>query len=98
MDKRFFVLALGVDKSDDKGSKYRVSLKLAIPSSKIEPGQAKSQILTEEANNFPDAIRLLKSKVDKELDFGHTKMLIIGETLAKEDVTECVDFFVRRRD
>ncbi|KIL40483.1 hypothetical protein SD70_12940 [Gordoniibacillus kamchatkensis] len=98
IDRRFFVLALGVDKSKEDSNKYRVTLKLGIPSPKIEPGKAKSQIISQESESVSDAIRLLKSKVDKELDFGHTKMLVIGEALAKEDVTSAIDFFIRRRD
>ncbi|TVX98978.1 Ger(x)C family spore germination protein [Paenibacillus cremeus] len=98
VDKRFFVLGFGVDKTEHENSPYKVTLKLGIPSSKIEPGQAKSQLITQEADNIPDAIRMLKSKVDKELDFGHAKMLIIGESLAKEDVRAPIDFFIRRRD
>lgn len=98
LDRRFFVLAIGVDKSNDDNKKYHVTLKLDIPSAKMEPGNAKSQLISTDAESIPEAIRLLKSHVDKELDFGHAKMILLGEALAKEDITQTVDFFVRRRD
>ncbi|WP_187274193.1 Ger(x)C family spore germination protein [Paenibacillus sp. N3.4] len=99
LDKRFFVLAIGVDKSENPEMEYRVSLKLGIPSSRIEPGQTnRYQVVTQEAKTITEAIRLLKSQVDKELDFGHAKMIVFGKSLAEENVQKPLDWFMRRRD
>ncbi|UJF34053.1 Ger(x)C family spore germination protein [Paenibacillus hexagrammi] len=99
IDKRFFVLAIGVDQSDNPDKPYHVSLKLGIPSPKIEPGQTnKFQLVTQDAESITEAIRLLKSKVDKELDFGHAKMFVFGKELANKNIESPLDWFVRRRD
>ncbi|MFC5447725.1 Ger(x)C family spore germination protein [Paenibacillus aestuarii] len=99
LDKRFFVLAIGVDQSGVPDKPYHVSLKLGIPSPRIEPGNSnKYQLVTQDANSVTEAIRLLKSKVDKELDLGHAKIFVFGKSLASEDIQKPLDWFIRRRD
>ncbi|WP_438434565.1 Ger(x)C family spore germination protein [Gorillibacterium sp. sgz500922] len=99
IDKRFFVVAVGLDHRNDPAKPYRVSLKLAIPSSHIEPGQArKFQLLTEDAASIADAVSLLTSRVDKHLDFSHTKVFILGEPLLKKNVQEALDWLIRRQE
>jgi spore germination protein KC len=98
IDRRFFVIAIGIDSGKNK--KYEVSLKLAIPSPRTEPGQAKEQIVSEEAETIAEAIRLMKSKVDKEFDFGHAKVMVIGKDFANSHKLgrENLDWLFRRRD
>ena len=36
--------------------------------------------------------------MDKELDFGHTKMLVFDKKILEKDMKESLDFFIRRRD
>ncbi len=98
IDKRSFVLSIGIDRTGAGDDKYRVTLKLAIPQARQETGQTNSQIVSQDASSIPEAISLIKSKVDKELDFSHAKALLLGETLAREDVTESVDFLIRKRE
>jgi spore germination protein KC len=100
IDKRFFVVTVGVDKPEKKGMNYKVELKLAIPSSSERFGSNNSLIVTEEAETVTEAVRLIKSKVDKELDFGHTKAVIFGDSLMNEPnaLKEVMDWFTRRRD
>lgn len=98
IDKRFFVVSIGVDPSEQKDNKYKVSLKLAIPTGDIKAGKDKFQIISDNANSLTGAIRRMKSKVDKELDFSHAKVIIFGEEVAKKEVTELMDWFFRRRD
>jgi spore germination protein KC len=95
IDKRFFVTAIGIDNSGNPDKRYRVSLKLAIPSQTIVPGQSKFQIVQEEANTVTEAVRLIKSKVDKELEFGHAKICILGKSLAEHGIAEPLDWLVR---
>jgi spore germination protein KC len=98
IDHRFFVIALGIDSGKNK--KYEVSLKLAIPSPKTEPGEAKDQVISEEADTIAEAVRLMKSKVDKDFDFGHTKIMVIGKDFAAKHKLgrENLDWLFRRRD
>lgn len=98
IDKRFFVTGIGIDDSGNPDKRYRVSLKLAIPSQTISPGQSKFQIVQEDASSVTEAVRLIKSKVDKELEFGHAKVSVLGKSLVQSGITEPLDWLSRRLD
>lgn len=99
IDKRFFAVSIGVDFNEDNEEKpYKITLALAVPSTKIEPKSAITQIESIDAVNISEGLRQMKTKLDKELDLGHCKVIIIGEALAKQDVTELVYWIARRRD
>lgn len=99
IDKRIFVVAIGLDYTKNKTKPYRVILKLAIPSgsAKDSPGPRYSY-LTKESATLAEAVRILKTHIDKELDFGHAKMIVLGENLLHRNMVEDIDFFLRRRD
>ncbi|MGO4543202.1 Ger(x)C family spore germination protein [Paenibacillus sp. 2TAB23] len=98
IDKRFFVVALGIDQSDNEKKPYRLTLQLAVPSPKIEPGASKTQIETIDSQSIAEGVRMLKAYVDKELDFGHCKVFLIGEKLARKDYQDLLQWMSRRRD
>ncbi len=98
IDKRFFVVALGIDQTENEKAPYRITLQLAVPSPKIEPGASKVQLETIEAATISEGVRMLKAYVDKELDFGHCKVFIIGEALARSDYGDVLQWMTRRRD
>lgn len=98
IDKRFFVVATGIDRPKDNPGDYLVTLKLAVPSPKIEPGSAKSQTESVQATSIAEAVRLIKSHVDKELDFGHCKLYLLGEQLVNDHYIDAIDWVTRRRD
>ncbi|MDQ1914481.1 Ger(x)C family spore germination protein [Paenibacillus sp. GD4] len=96
IDKRFFVVAIGVDKGKDY--RYKVTLKLAIPSPKIEPGSEDFQLVSREANSISEAVRIMKSDVDKEFDLGHAKVILMSKDIAQSAILETIDWMFRRRD
>ncbi|MFD1957624.1 Ger(x)C family spore germination protein [Paenibacillus thailandensis] len=98
IDKRFFIVATGIDASGDEDKPYRVTIRLAIPSPQVEPGKSKAEIETIDAPTVAEAMRLLKSHVDKELDFGHCKIFLLGEKLAANGYKEVLEWMMRRRD
>ncbi|RIX50071.1 Ger(x)C family spore germination protein [Paenibacillus nanensis] len=99
IDKRYFVVGIGVDRTENEQKPYRVTLKLGIPSAKIQPGATnKFELVSEDAASIQEAVRLIKSKVDKELDFGHAKIILFGKTLVSQSIREPLDWFLRRRD
>lgn len=100
IDKRFFVVTVGVDKAKKEDKKYLVTLKLAVPSPQERFGSNQFILVSEEADSITEAVRIIKSKVDKELDFGQSKAIIFGEELLKEssDLDPLLDWFNRRRD
>jgi len=99
IDKRLFVLGIGVDQAKSKGNRYKVTLKLALPSGSLKESTGEMySYLTKESTKIADAIRQLKTQVDKEFDFGHLKTIVIGKELLKSDLSEITDIFLRRRD
>ncbi|PAD67250.1 hypothetical protein CHH83_19905 [Bacillus sp. 7586-K] len=98
IDKRIFVLSIGIDHSDNDEKPYKITLKLAVPSGSIKETGTKYTYLTKESESIASAVRLLKSHVDKEIDFGHAKVIVFGEKILDHDMNEVIDFFVRRRD
>lgn len=98
IDKRIFVMAIGIDKSDEENKPFRVSLKLALPAPKTEPGGNHTQIVSVNAESIPSAIRLIIAKVPKQLDFSHSSISIVGQSLAFQSIQEPLDFLTRRTD
>ncbi|TBL74581.1 Ger(x)C family spore germination protein [Paenibacillus thalictri] len=98
IDKRFFVVAMGVDATGKKDKPYLVTLRLAIPTSKIGEGLAESQIEQLESESIAEAVRNLKSHVDKEIDFGQCRVFLLGERLVEHSLTETMNWLGRRRD
>ncbi|MBS4175144.1 Ger(x)C family spore germination protein [Bacillus sp. FJAT-49736] len=95
IDKRFFVVSIGVDKGATK--RYKVSVELVLPSGDPKaPGD--STIFSEEGDSVAEAIGIIKANADKELDFGHMKVIIIGNEVAKQNLFTTLDWFSRRRD
>ncbi|MBB6734996.1 Ger(x)C family spore germination protein [Cohnella zeiphila] len=99
IDKRFFVVAMSVDPSGKEDKKYLVTVKLAIPSPSEKFGSNQYTLVSEDTDSIAQAVRIIKSKVDKELDLGHLKAIVIGrELVEKGNMDEVMDWFVRRRD
>lgn len=98
IDLRLFVLVIGVDKSQENPDMHRFSFKIAIPSGDPKSGEEKSVLITQESTSVAEAIREVKSKVDKELEFGHCKGILYGEAFARENISKIQDWTVRRRD
>lgn len=101
IDKRFFAVTIGIDKAEDANQRFKVEVKLVIPSPEEKFGSNQFLIVTQEADTITEAVRMIKAKIDKELDFGHAKAIIIGEKLLNEGnipLDELMDWPLRRRD
>ncbi|MDP4089268.1 MAG: Ger(x)C family spore germination protein, partial [Bacillota bacterium] len=98
IDKRFFVVGIGIDKLDKSTSFYDITLKLAIPNTEPKKGGSNFISFTEQSNSIAEGVRRVKAKVDKELEFGHMQVIVFGANLASTDLTSSVDWFSRRRD
>lgn len=98
IDKRYFAVGMGIDLTDNEEKPYRITLKLGVPSIEIDAGKSKTQIEIIETSNIAEGLRLLKAQVDKEIDFGHCNVFILGESLARSNIAEAVNWMTRRRD
>ncbi len=98
IDKRFYVVTTGIDWSGNPQKPYRISVRLAITSAKVESGSSRTQIVTIDAPSIAEGVRHLKSFVDKELEFGHCRVFILGKDLVKNGSPGSMSWFARRRD
>jgi len=99
IDKRIFVVAIGIDPAENGKDKYKVTLKIALPISSIKQANGPSYAyMSYESDSISDAIRFLESHNDKTIDFGHARLIAINETLLVGDLKGFMDYFVRRGD
>lgn len=99
VDNRFYATGMGIDQSEQDENLLKVTLKLAIAQAEIKMGGEQFIMISQEAPTITQAIRLMKSKLDKELDFGHNKLILFGEEfIKKRDMAASLDWLVRRRD
>jgi spore germination protein KC len=98
IEKRFFVVSIGFDKPSNSNNLYKMTLKLAIPKSDPKNKSDQFILLSEEAKSISEATRLFKAETDKELDFTHAKLIILGEQLLEESIEPIIDWSIRRRD
>jgi spore germination protein KC len=98
IDKRIFVIAIGVDKSDDVNNPYRVTLKLALPAQRFDPSVNNTQIISENSKTITGAIGRITAKTSKDLNYGLLEACIFGESIAVESINEPLNWLSRRFD
>lgn len=100
IDKDVFVSMIAIDQSDDPDKPYKITLKLYEPTGSFKEAQKPEySYLKQNGATLSEAIRLLESYSDKELEFGHSKLIVLGEDLVKDDKNkEILDFLIRRPD
>lgn len=96
IDKRAFIITIGIDEGEKKP--YRVIIKVALPNPDIKAGENNFQIFSEEDAYVGEAVKRLSTKVEKQLDFSHMKMILLGENLVKKDVRQVLDWFFRKEE
>lgn len=91
IEKRAFVLTMGVDKAKGEGNKVRVifvfpNLKAYI-NTPMGGGKGDPKFtVSGEGNSIFDIARSIQTRLNKQLYFGHTKAVIFGEGLLKDPV------------
>jgi spore germination protein KC len=92
------VTAVGLDLEDDK---IRLSLQVAVPS-KLGPtsgttgsGENSTFMISDTGDTLSEAYRHLQGKLSRRIFFSHSRVLIIGEELAKKGVSHILDFYSR---
>ena len=88
MDNLAYVLAIGIDKSDE--NKLKVSFQFSTASPVAESGsteKAPSVIDTVEASSLSTAINLMNNYLSKQVNMSHCKVIIFSEELAKEGIS-----------
>ncbi|QTD43045.1 Ger(x)C family spore germination protein [Sporosarcina sp. Te-1] len=99
IDRRLFVSVIGIDPAEKMEKGFKVTLKIAIPFGAIKESSSPTfAYLSEEGETIGEAIRILETHVDKVLEFGHMKTIVVNEELLKGELQEFMNYFVRRGD
>ncbi|WP_153731398.1 Ger(x)C family spore germination protein [Sporosarcina obsidiansis] len=99
IDKRLFISAIGIDPPEKSDEGYKVTLKVALPFGAIkESAKSSYAYLTEEGESIGEIIRMLETHVDKVLEFGHMKTIVIHQDLMADNMDTFMDYFFRRGD
>ena len=99
VDKRSFMVCIGVDPADDHDKKFKVTLKVTKHIASLRnASENEYAYLTHESDTVAEAIRYLDTKSDKVLDFSQTKILALHPELLSGDLFHLMDYFVRRGD
>lgn len=101
------VLAVGVDKAEDSG-RYLVTVQIARPAAE---GKATSSSDATAASNAGSvytasadgdtifaAIRNLAQFTSRRIMWAHNNVIVIGESLARQEITPVLDFFTRNQE
>jgi len=97
------VLGIALDKAKD--GNIRLSLQIAVPKasgggseSAQGSGTAKSTMMVSaEGASIMEAYRIIQEKIPREVFFAHSRVIIVGEELARDGVSSILDFFSRHR-
>lgn len=99
IDKRIFVLAIGIDPSEKVRDGFKVTLKLAKPSGDVKLAISQDfTYLSHDSDSIAEALRKLETHVDKKLDLGHARSIVINKELISKDLNKFMDVFTRRGD
>ncbi|WP_339363627.1 Ger(x)C family spore germination protein [Vallitalea maricola] len=101
IDEVEIVLGLGIDshitpaKDADKLSESQYLVTYEIVGIESKEGQLKSRVLKDKGDTLYRAIRKIIEKNGKQVYLAHTKILIISEELARQGITEILDYTMR---
>ncbi len=102
LNKLSFVIAMGIDRTNDKENPYEVTLQIVNPSEvtggggTAPTGKALTVINTvEKGSNIVDAIRKASNTVSRPLFFGHTSLVVLNEEAAQDGIHKVLDQFAR---
>ncbi|GIM45009.1 germination protein [Collibacillus ludicampi] len=98
------VVGVSIDKKKDG---FMLSLQYIIPKTLTgqaggmggggggSGGEATTKVESGEGLTIADAMARLQEKIPRKIFWGHMKALVIGEDIAKEGITDNIDFFLR---
>ncbi len=94
LNMRIIVTGIAVDKSEEG---YTVTAQIVknTPGTESPATSATIDFITETDKTLASAVSRLSYKAGKVAAFSHTNFVILGKTLLDEDVTKCLDYFIR---
>lgn len=106
MNHLALVMAVGIDKAEEPG-RLQVTVQIARPKGKAgaqgggggtEQEGRHVYVATADGDTLFGAIRNLAQFTSRRIMWAHNNVVIIGESLAREDITPVIDFFTRNQE
>lgn len=106
MNHLALVMAVGIDKAEEPG-RLQVTVQIARPKGKggsqggvggEEQAGKPVYVATADGDTLFGAIRNLAQFTSRRIMWAHNNVVVIGESLAREDITPVVDFFTRNQE
>lgn len=106
IDRRIFIVAIGIDGASNNPELLSVSFKAAIPGSSTEANfsgggssENNTQVYTIVGDSMSSIFRTLKSQTSREPDYSHMKLVIYGKNFAENhDLDKIEEFLITRKD
>lgn len=95
LNERAITTAMAIDK-DDKG--FKVSILIAnAKSSQVSSKEGESQtiVYSDTGKSITEAIKKINLKSPKEVYIGHLHVIVVSEDIAKENMSNVLDYFLR---
>ncbi|PGN53195.1 spore gernimation protein GerC [Priestia megaterium] len=98
-------IVLGVALDRGENGKTRLALQIAIPKALGSAGSAgqssggpkSTMMVSAEGETVMEAYRIIQGKLPREVFFAHSRVIIVGQKLARDGVSPILDFFSRHR-
>lgn len=89
VDDLAYVVAIGIDISDNKNLKVTFQFTKPTATSESGSGEASPSVIDSvEANSIDSAINLMNTYVSKEINLSHCKIIVISDELAKNGISK----------
>ncbi|MEW9671910.1 Ger(x)C family spore germination protein [Ammoniphilus sp. 3BR4] len=100
LELRTSVVAIGVDRSKTDKGRYTMTIQVPIPNLIMggaggEQGQEAIRVMSATGNTLNEASSNLQKRLNQVLFYGHTRILVLSEEVAKEGIEELLDPFRR---
>lgn len=100
MENIVFIRTVGVDKINEGENKVRLTIISRVPGGGgVQQGQGGGQkgaeVITSDGRTLFEANRRFHSFTDKDIFWGHTEFIFIGEEAARDNILQYLDFFFR---
>lgn len=94
LNMRIIVTGLAIDKINEE---YQVTAQIVktIPGSKPPGTSAEIDFLVDKSTVLSEAVSKLAYKAGKVAAFSHTNFIIVGKSVLEEDISKCLDYFIR---
>lgn len=99
LDQRANAVVIGLDKAEEEGM-IRVSYQFSVP--QMEGGKSDASkstvIITNTASSFAETRNLLNSEIALQPSVAHTRIIVIGEELARTGLEKAMSALMRYRE